>query len=123
MGAQLLKIGLLLSVVVAGGLLIEYAVETENPLMLTAVFVAATAATAVIKAAFGPVQTADERAVARSKEAAMIAVRWSSLAGFIGGTYANLLGYKGASMALFGMAIPGVIWVALYIVLNWRDVH
>ena len=118
-----MKIGLLLGVVVAGGLLIEYAVEKGNSLMLTAVFVAATAATAVIKAAFGPGNSADERAVARSKEAAMIAIRWSSLAGFIGGTYANLLGYKGASVALFGMAIPGLIWMAVYFVLNWRDVH
>jgi len=123
MDAKLLKLGLLLSVVVVGGLLIEYAVEKKDPLMLTAVFVAATVAVAIIKAAFGSVQAADERAVDRSKEAALTAIRLSSFTGFIGGTYAYLLGYKGASVALFGMAIPSVIWVLVYLVLNWRDVR
>jgi len=122
-GAKLLKTGLFLGVVVVGGLLVQYAVERGDPLMFTAVLIAATAAITVMKAAFGPVQEADERAVARSKDAALIAIRWSNLTGLIGGTYAYLLGYKEASIALFGMVVPGIVWIAAYLVLNWRDSH
>jgi len=71
----------------------------------------------------GPTQKADERMVKRSEEAALMSVRVSLLAGAVGSAYADLLGMEKAVPFLLGMVVPGVIWVALYFILNLRDVR
>ncbi len=92
-------------------------------LLYTVVLVAATAAVAVVVKRLGPIQKADERAVRRSEEAALTAVRVCMIVGAFGSIYAKMLGAPSAAVAFAtGMVVPAIIWFVVYWILNWRDV-
>jgi len=90
------------------GWLMGDAARRGNAALFTVEVIVATAIITAITAAPGPVQKADERMVVRSKDAALIAVRVSTIVGLIAGAYANLLGYTEASALFAGMVVPGI---------------
>ena len=120
---QLLRAGLVLAVLATAGWLMGGAAEKGDVILFTVEGILATTLVAIITAVLGPVQRADERMVSRSKDAALIAVRSTTVMGLIAGAYANMLGYAEASALFAGMVIPGIIWVVAYFILNWRDTH
>ncbi len=120
---QVLRAGLVIAILAIAGWLMGDAAERGDVVLFTVEGITATALVAAITAALGPVQKADERMVARSKDAALIAIRVSAVVGLIAGAYANMLGYTEASALFAGMVVPGLIWVLAYFALNWGDVH
>ena len=118
-----LRAVLIISILAIAGWFMGDAAEKGDVVLFTVEGLFATALVTVIAAALGPVQKVDERMVARSKDAALIAVRASAVVGLIAGAYANMLGYTEAAVLFVGMVVPGIIWVVAYFTLNWRDVH
>jgi len=114
---------LVVSILVVAGWLMGDAANKGDVVLFTAEGVVATAIIAAITAYLGPMKRADERMLARSKDAALVAVRVSTVVGLIAGAYANILGYTEAAALFAGMIVPGLIWVIAYFALNWGDVH
>ncbi|MDN5358296.1 MAG: hypothetical protein PWP76_139 [Candidatus Diapherotrites archaeon] len=123
MERKYLRAGLIIATLAIAGWLMGDAAERGDVLLFTVEWLIAAAIVVAITTVFGPVQTADERAVARSKDAALIAVRWSAVVGLIGAAYANMLNLTAATVFLTGMMFPGLLWTVAYFILNWRDTH
>ncbi len=123
MNKKVLRAGLTVLVLAVAGWLMGDAASKGNAVLFTAEAIIATVLMAAI-AALGPVQKADERAVKRSEQAALIAVRLGGMLGLVGGAYAQILGVgETASAFLAGMIVPALLWVIIYWILNWRDVQ
>lgn len=122
MERRTLRAILVVLVLATVGWLMGDAAKRGNVILFTVEAIVATAIVTAITAALGPVQKADERMIVRSKDAALIAVRVSTIVGLITGAYANILGYAMASAFFAGMVVPGIVWSVAYFALNWRDV-
>ena len=110
-------------ILAVAGWLAAQAAESKDVIAFTAVLLAAFVGILAVQAKFGPPQRADERAVKRSEEAALFAIRANFVVGALGSAYAELLGFHQVAVLLgFAAAIPTILWFITYWVLNWRDV-
>ena len=124
MNRQILRGVLVCLILAVGGVALNYAVQKEDALLLTGVLFGASLALGFVYRTLGPVQQPDERAVTRSKDAALDAIRIAGAVGMLGGAYAQILHAPDAFVALAGgMVLPTIIWWFLYMMYNWRDTH
>ena len=124
MNRQILRGVLVCLILAVGGVALNYAVQKEDALLMTGVLFGASLALGLVYRALGPVQQPDERAVSRSKDAALDAIRVTGVVGMLSGAYAQVLHAQDAFVALAGgMILPTVIWWFLYMIYNWRDTH
>ncbi len=113
---------LTVAILAAGGAGLGYASEHSDVVLFTGILFASAVALGFVLRALGPMQKSDERAVDRSKSAALDAIRISTTIGILGGAYAQMLNAPLPIAALaYGMAIPAMIWMALYFIYQWRD--
>ena len=120
---QILRVVLTLLILFLAGWFGGEAARAKDVLMFTAVWVLALIGVLIVRVKLGPIQRADERMVRRSEEAALLAVRINLVVGAIGSAYAAILGlHQAASLLGFAAAIPTIIWIVAYWILNWRDV-
>jgi len=123
MNRNAMRILLTCIILAAGGVGLNYASQHKDPLLFTGILFGSALLLGLNTHFLGPIQKPDERAVSRSKDAALDAVRVSAVVGILGGAYAQLLHAPTEAVLLaFGMVIPVIIWWALYIMYNWRDV-
>ena len=124
MNRQILRGVLVCLILAVGGVALNHAVQKEDALLMTGVLFGASLALGFVYRALGPAKQPDERAVTRSKDAALDAIRIAGAVGMLGGAYAQILHAPDALVALAGgMVLPTIIWWFLYMMYNWRDIH
>ena len=118
-----IRLGTIVVILAVAGWIMGILAEEGNTIGFTATLLIATILVATVSTILGPQEGADERAVRRSEEAAYAAVRLTMIFGLISAAYANMHGLREAAILGIGMAIPGLLWVLFYFLLNWRDTH